>query len=81
MIITLGCSNVLSNGHINIDSGIFGVLDEKVVRVKTDTIIPASENTSCKCRRSARCNINCHHAIYGINSIGKISYRNINKRI
>lgn len=81
MFITLGCDKILENGHIDVDEGIFGVLDEKLIRIKSGNIIPASENTSCKCRRTPRCNIDCPSSVYGIVAGGKISYRNTNKRM
>jgi hypothetical protein len=79
--ITLGCSNVLNDGHVDSSSGIFGVLEEKIRRVKTGNIIPAKDNTSCKCRRTARCNSDCQHSVYGIKSGFKISYRQEGKRL
>lgn len=81
MIITLGCNNVLNDGHINSNGGIFGVLDESFRRVKTGNIIPAKDNTSCKCRRTKKCNMDCKYSIYGIKSGCKISYRQVGKRM
>ena len=80
-ITTLGCKNVLGDGHIDITKGIFGILEEKLRRVKIETIIPAKANTSCKCRTTARCNIDCEHAVHCTISGGNISYRNPDKRM
>jgi len=80
-ITTLGCDRVLGNGHIDIDKGIFGILDEKLTQVKTGHIIPAKENTSCKCRRTAKCNIDCKNAIHTIVSGSKFVTRRIGTRV
>lgn len=80
-ITTLGCDRVLGNGHINIDEGIFGILEEKLAQIRTGHIIPARDNTSCKCRRTAKCNIDCKNAIHVIVSGYKFVTRNIGKRI
>ncbi len=81
MIITLGCSNILTEGHIDSSGGVFGVLDESFRRVRIEYIMPAKDNTSCKCRRTSRCNIDCKYSIYGIKSGFKISYRNTENRM
>jgi hypothetical protein len=81
MIITLSCDRVFSSGCINENAGIFGVLDEKLPRLKTGSIIPAIDNTACHCRRTARCNIDCNHAIHTTVAGGKVSYRRINMKM
>jgi hypothetical protein len=81
MIITLGCNKVLSEGNIDSKEGIFGILEEKIIPVITGRTIPAKDNTSCRHRRTPRCNSDCKHSVYGIKSGHKISYRNINKRM
>jgi len=80
-ITTLGCKRVLNNGHVDPDSGIFGVLEEKLVRVISGNIIPAKSNASCKCRLTEICNIDCVHAIHCIISGGSVSYLNPDKRM
>lgn len=81
MIVTLGCDRILEEGHIDIDAGIFGVLEEKLTRIKTGEIIPARINTSCKCRLTSKCNIDCTNAVHCIVAGGKVSYRKIGKRM
>ena len=81
MQIVLGCSKVLSEGHINSDAGIFGILNERIKKLRTGAVIPAKDNTSCRCRRTPRCSIDCKNSIYGIRSGHRISYRNKDVRI
>lgn len=81
MIVTLGCDNVKSNGCIESDAGIFGVLDEKLIRVMTGRVIPARANTACRCRLTAKCNIFCKHSVHRVISGGKVSDRQPDKRM
>lgn len=81
MIVTIGCDRILEDGHIDPSQGIFGVLDEKLNRVKSGEIIPARINTSCKCRNTSRCSIDCVNAVHCVIVLGKVSYRNPGKRM
>ncbi len=80
-ITTIGCNRVLGNGHIDPSAGLFGVLEEKLVRVITGITIPAKSNASCKCRLTSVCNIDCVHAVHCIISGGNVSYRNLNAKM
>lgn len=80
-ITTIGCKRVLGDGHIDINGGLFGVLEEKLRRVVTGSIIPAKANASCKCRLTSVCNIDCVHAVHCIISGGNVSYRNLNAKM
>ncbi len=77
--VVLGCCR-FSHGHIDPSAGIFGVLIEHVRKVRIG-IIPARSNTDCKNRRTRLCSMECHQAVYGILSGGKISWRKKGKRI
>ncbi len=61
--IVLGCNYLKDNGHIDIDAGIFGILEEKLNPVLKGIVIPAKNNTACKCRMTKKCNVNCHKAV------------------
>ena len=77
----LGCDYIRSNGQIDEHSGIFGVLDENFRKVKTGNIVPAFNNTRCACRKTKFCSVECKSAVTGFMVGGKISFRNIGKRM
>ena len=80
-ITTIGCNRVLTDGHVDITAGLFGVLEEKLVRVIIGNTIPAKSNASCKCRLTSMCNIECTHAVHCIISGGNVSYINPNAKM
>lgn len=61
--ITLGCNYLKDNGHIDETFGMFGILEEKLTPVLKGIILPAKNNTACKCRNTKRCNVNCYKAV------------------
>jgi len=61
--VTLGCDYLKSNGHINIDGGIFGCLEEKLRQVYRGLVLPAMNNTQCPDRKGGKCSVNCSQAV------------------
>jgi len=61
--VVLGCDYLKDNGHIDIDTGIFGILNEKLRQVHKGIILPAFNNTQCSNRRTSKCDVNCHKAV------------------
>lgn len=59
-----------NNTHINPNTGVFGVLDERFRDMQHP--IPARA-TSCSCRRTRKCFVGCANALSGIQSGHKIS--------
>lgn len=70
----LGCEKH-DDGHIDINEGIFGVLDEKLKKIGTGIVILARNNTECRCRRTSKCSVECPWARSGIQSGHIISYQ------
>lgn len=77
--VILGCKKS-DTGHININAGIFGILEESL-KITNKRIIPAKENTDCPNRRSSVCNIDCPSAITGYQAGHSISFLQLGKRI
>jgi len=77
----IGCDCIRSNGNINQTAGIFGVLDEGFRRVKTGNIVPAINNTRCACRGKSQCSVNCPSAVSGWVVGGRVSFKNVGKRM
>lgn len=85
----LGCIR-FPDTHIDIDAGMFGILEEKLpVLIRTNPI-PARNNVTCKCRHKYKivnnksipcCTQDCRYATYGLQSGSKVSYMQKGKRM
>jgi len=85
----LGCIRIPET-HIDIDVGMFGILEEKLPVLIRANPIPARNNVTCKCRHKNKivngksvpcCTQDCTYAVYGLQSGHKISYRQEGKRL
>lgn len=77
----LGCKIPIEPATV-VHEGLFEVFKdlEKIERV-FGTIIPARDSTGCKCRRTARCSVNCFRAVSGILVGHKINWIEGNARL